>query len=316
MTELWNAKKIAACINPNTRPPGTTINKTGKTPHGFQTIRKISAAEFTRWLRSSRLIILGVMLVFIHMQVIRPLCDCAARMGEPVAIQEAFVALGNSGQIVLIIPLLFLVLIADFPQKNGIDLFYQIRCPKKIWILGQTLFAALAAFFLVAFLFLSSGIMILGNATWQTDFSHAVTHYLSVYPERTADYVVQLLPANLYQQMTLPEAVFFTATLMWFYFLLLALILLLSTLYSRKYAGVLADAFLIILGAITSAADVSAKWLFPMAHTISWIHYTEYFREQIVPIKASYLYLMLCCAGLFAFCMAAAGQYQAGKETE
>ena len=55
----------------------------------------ISRVEFQRWMRSSRLIILGVMLVFIHMQIIVTLQDCAVRMGEPVTILEAFVALGN-----------------------------------------------------------------------------------------------------------------------------------------------------------------------------------------------------------------------------
>ncbi|MCD8232669.1 MAG: hypothetical protein LUD14_12870 [Clostridiales bacterium] len=279
-----------------------------------RTIRRISSAEFSRWLRSSRLIILGVMLVFIHIQVIRPLKDCTALMGEPLAFFEPFVALGNSGLIVMIVPTLFLVLTADFPQKSGIDLFYQIRCPKKIWILGQMLFAVKASAFLVAFLLASSVFLIAGSAVWQTDFSHAVTHYLTVYPERTADYVVQLLPANLYQQMTLLTAVLHTALLMGVYFLLLALVLLLSALCSRKYAGILADAFLIIMGTITCAADVRAKWLFPMAHTISWIHYKEYLRAQVFPIKISYLYMLLCCAGLYFCCLAAAGQYEAGRE--
>ena len=92
-------------------------------------------------MRSSRLIILGVMLVFIHMQIIITLQDCAVRMGEPVTILEAFVALGNSGVIVLILPALFLVLLSDFPQKGGIDFLYQMRCSKKTWIWGQILFA-------------------------------------------------------------------------------------------------------------------------------------------------------------------------------
>ena len=89
----------------------------------------ISRVEFQRWMRSSRLIILGVMLVFIHMQIIVTLQDCAVRMGEPVTILEAFVALGNSGVIVLILPALFLVL---FFRKEAV-LIFCIKCvvPRK-----------------------------------------------------------------------------------------------------------------------------------------------------------------------------------------
>lgn len=101
----------------------------------------ISFAEFHRWVRSSRLIILGVILIFIHIQVILPLKECALLMGTAVSIPEAFVALGNSGLLVMVVPVLFLVLVADFPQKGGVDIFYQIRCSKKVWICGQILFA-------------------------------------------------------------------------------------------------------------------------------------------------------------------------------
>ena len=147
----------------------------------------ISRVEFQRWMRSSRLIILGVMLVFIHMQIIVTLQDCAVRMGEPVTILEAFVALGNSGVIVLILPALFLVLLSDFPQRGGIDFLYQMRCSKKTWIWGQILFALEAVVFLVVFLIVSSCIMMSGKGIWQMRFSNAVTYYSSTFPERTGD---------------------------------------------------------------------------------------------------------------------------------
>ena len=102
--------------------------ETGKIKGNIRAVFHISRVEFQRWMRSSRLIILGVMLVFIHMQIIITLQDCAVRMGEPVTILEAFVALGNSGVIVLILPALFLVLLSDFPQKGGIDFLHQMRC--------------------------------------------------------------------------------------------------------------------------------------------------------------------------------------------
>ena len=109
----------------------------------------IAQAEFRQWLRSSRIIILFVMLVFVNVQVIGPLRQCKMLMGEMLSIPEAFVALGNSGVILLIIPILFLVLMADFPQRTGIDRFYQMRCTKRTWIFGQAVFAAAASCFVL-----------------------------------------------------------------------------------------------------------------------------------------------------------------------
>ena len=264
-------------------------------------------------MRSSRLIILGVMLVFIHMQIIITLQDCAVRMGEPVTILEAFVALGNSGVIVLILPALFLVLLSDFPQKGGIDFLYQIRCSKKTWIWGQILFALEAVVFLVVFLIVSSCIMMSGNGVWQMRFSNAVTYYSSTFPERTGDYILQLLPENLYQQMLFSTAVLHTILMLFLYFFLLAMILLFATLCNRKFVGVLVDGILIVLGTVSCSANAAWMWLFPMANAIPWLHYEKYLRAQIFPIWGSYLYLAGSCVGLMIGCMFAAKKYQAGR---
>lgn len=152
------------------------------------------------------------------------------------------------------VPALFLVLLADFPQKGGIDFFYQMRTSKRKWILGQ-----------------------------------------------------------MHQQLTLAEAFGHTALLMFLYFLLLALILLLASLFNQKYAGLLADTVLIILGTVSTSVKADWMWLFPMAQRIPWVHYEKYLSKPIFPIAGSYLYLCVICAALAAASLAAARHYQAGR---
>lgn len=284
------------------------------TKENVRTMLHICREEFLRWMRSSRLIILAVMLVFVHIQIITTLRNTAYLMEDPVSFPEGFVALGNSGVIVLVIPALWMVLMSDFPQKGGIDFLYQIRCSKRVWICGQTLFAFTASLFVVAFLFISSMIMLIGSARWTWEFSYAVTHYISVFPERSGDYILQLLPENLYQQMTLGTAAAHTICMMMLYFLFLALILLLASLCSHKNAGLLIDTALILLGTVTTAARIKLMWIFPMAHSISWVHYEKYMREEIFPMAGSYIYMIAGCVGLFLCCMIAAKKYQAGRE--
>ena len=289
------------------------VRKSEAFMESIRIIWHISFQEFCRWMRHSRLIILGVMLVFIHIQVIKPLKECAQLMESRLSFAEPFTVLGNSSILCLMIPLLFLALIAEFPQKDGIDLFYQIRCSKRIWICGQTLFAVGAGIFLVLFLALSSGLMLWDSGEWRLEFSYAVTHFTTVYSERSWDYVTRLLSEKLYQQMTLAEALFHTVSLMFLYFWLLSMILLLSAICGRKYIGIPIDSFLIILGTKTTAAGTSLMWLFPMAHSLPIVHYREYLSEPVFPIGASYLYLAGGGIALFLCCMARAKWYQAGK---
>ena len=279
----------------------------------MRTILHIAGTEFKRWFRNSRIIILGVMLIFVHMQIIVTLQDCASKTGLPVSVPEAFVALGNSGSIVLILPSLFLVLMSDFPQKSGIDFLYQIRCSKRMWIMGQIVFALEAVVFIVVFLILSSCLLMSGSGVWKMEFSDAVTHYSSIFPERTGDYILQLLPENLYQQMTFRTAFAYTATLLALYFFLLAMILLFAALCNRKFVGVLLDGILIVLGTVTCSADSWLMWLFPMAHAIPWVHYEKYLSEQIFPIWGSYVCLSGSCAVLIVLCMVLSKKYQAGR---
>lgn len=273
----------------------------------------ISLEEFYRWLRNSRLLILGVMLVFIHVQIIEPLKGCAQLMGEKLSYAEPFEALCNSGAICLAVPLLFLAMMADFPQKDGIDLFFQVRCSKKVWIFGQALFAFEASLFFVVFLAAASAVMLTGSGEWRMEFSHAITHYAAYFPEHSQDYVVRLLPESIYQQMTLQTAFCNTFILMLLMFFLLSMVLLFSALCSKKYIGIVVDIFFVVLGTATTALRLDAMWLFPMAHTLPEVHYEKYLSEMIFPMGLSYLYLAGAGTALFCGCMLIAKKYQAGK---
>lgn len=96
-------------------------------------------AEFIKWICDARMIILGVLLIFIYSFAIEPLKSNAKLMGEPLNILEPFIAIANSGAILLIIPLVFLTLIADFPKIDTNTVFYIMRVGRLNWLFGQLL---------------------------------------------------------------------------------------------------------------------------------------------------------------------------------
>lgn len=274
------------------------------------TVISVVGSEYKKLLRSTKIIILGLFIIFMNIQIIAPLKTCSAMMQEKLSIWEPFIAVGNSGVVVLVLPMFFLAMMADFPREDGISLFYQIRCTKKAWIVGQIGFAMLSSVTLVLFAIVASVLLILPCAEWKTEFSRAITYYVSVYPEHAGDYVVQLVPQNLYNQMTLMDAVGNTVLLLILYFFLLALVILLFSLLNKKIIGILLDGFIISAGAILCAAKVSYMWILPMSHTITWLHYTEYIREEVFPMYGSYLYFVLMEVVLIALCLVAGKRYQ------
>ena len=212
--------------------------------------------------------------------------------------------------VVLILPLFFLVMIADFPDESGISPFFHVRCQKRTWVWGQILFAVSASLFVTGFVLAASVLLLIPEGALFDGFSDAVTKYVSVFPERAGDYVTQLLPENIYHQMTLRRAVMHSAGLLFLYFLFLALIVLFFAMMNHKLAGLLADGILILAGTVACGFRLEGMWLFPMAHTIGWLHYTEYFSEPVFPLWGSYVYFLVLIILL------AAGSLAAGKKYE
>ena len=113
-------------------------------------------AEFIKWICDARMIILGVLLIFIYSFAIEPLKSNAELMGEPLNILEPFIAIANSGAILLIIPLVFLTLIADFPKIDTNTVFYIMRVGRLNWLFGQLLKLIFMALSYLAVIFLGA----------------------------------------------------------------------------------------------------------------------------------------------------------------
>lgn len=276
-------------------------------------INQIALTEYLCWIKSSKVIILLIMLVFAKIQIIDPLQNCASIMGHKLSLFEPYIALGNSGVVVLIVPMLFLVLLSDYPHDNEINIFYQIRCGKTSWIIGEILFAFFATGTIVLFLLTGTLVFSLPFGEWSLKYSYAITHFVSRFPERRGDYVVELLPENLYNQVPLDDALFHTVLLMVYYFLVLAFNLMIFHLLKKKYIGIIINVLLIVVGAITCAIRTRIMWLFPMAHTIVWLHFKEYIAAEEFSLLGSYIYFVLILVVQILLCFCLKGFYQLGR---
>lgn len=263
----------------------------------IRAIWNTARCEFIKLITNPRIIIVGIMLVFIKTLVIEPLVGRAEKYGEPLNILEPFIAVGNSGKLVMFMPCVFLILISDFPIMGGNTLFFIKRTGKLNWFLGQILSIIMSIFTYIAVIFTSC--LIMGKGVWSNHCSNSITKYEAAFPQESGNFVSQLLPSNLYNQIPIVTAAIQTIILLSMYFFLLSLILCMLKMLYLRTAGLFTVFLVIGCGVMTCSIKAPAMWIFPMANSIIWLHYKEILREPITPVANSFVYFAVIITVIF-----------------
>ena len=127
----------------------------------FKKSFKFASSEYVHWITNPKLIILSMLIVFIYEFDIRPLVDAAALMNVKLSILEPFVTIGSSGVIMMILPIMYLVIMAGYPRSQAGDWFYVIRLGRINWGVGQILFGVMTIITYVTFIALCTMVPVL-----------------------------------------------------------------------------------------------------------------------------------------------------------
>lgn len=270
-------------------------------------IKKIyltARTEYIKWLFDPRMIIIGAMIIFIYNLSVFPLSEMAAEMKGKLNIFEPFVAITNSNLLIIMIPGVFLTLVSDFPKTDGSSLFFLQRIDRINWVLGQILFIVFAVITFIAIIFAASVLPILNIASFENKWSNTVMDYRTVFPQKSLSFGAALITENLTYQISPLSAAVQSSVLVMLYLIVLSEIMLVFNTLGIKIMGLVTSAGVIAMGGALCTVNVSAKWIFPMSHTIIWLHKTKYFRQSVMELWKSYLYfialivilLLLSCA--------------------
>ena len=256
-------------------------------------IISLSKYEYALYLKNYKMIILLVLSVFIYQFIISPLDKAVAQTGINYSVFEIFIALSNSGVILMILPLAFIFVVSDYPLKNSNSFLYIIRMDRINWICYEIIFALKAtATFLLLTVLICCGLGF-SNGKMSLCWSNITVQYNVLFPKLKGSFVDQLLPGNLYNQMSLIKCFLLSFALVFLYLFTFSMIYLLFELKKRKGIGLLIIAAIILTGTVLTGIDNGGKWLLPTAHSIIWIHYTEYYRDSVMNIGYSFLYYIL-----------------------
>lgn len=264
-----------------------------------------AATEFVKWVCDARMVIVAVLLIFINNFAVSPLTNNAELMGEPLNILEPFIAVANSEILILIIPIVFLTLIADYPKVDTNTVFYIVRIGRANWFVGQILKLVFMIISYLAVIFLGTVLPMLSKGFWYNGWSNVATGFVKMFPDRRGDFGVELLPENLYNQLTVFSAAVQSYLLVFAYLMIIGLILLSFSLVKHKTVGFVLCGAVISLGTAFCSIKTTLMWTMPMANSIIWLHYTKYFREPVMSMSFSVSYLAIFIAVLLAFCFIA-----------
>ena len=126
------------------------------------------------------------LVIFIQSFALDPLLKNAELMNDRLNVLEPFIAVANSSTLILILPLAFLTMIADFPKIDTSTVFSILRTGRYSWLTGQIIKLLLMA---VTFLFVilaGSVIPMLPRGIFRTQWSRTFTDFLKVFPETAA----------------------------------------------------------------------------------------------------------------------------------
>ena len=138
---------------------------------------RVAKNEYVKWITNPKMIIIAVMFIFTYDFVIRELIVAAEKMGEKLQILEGFIGISNSQLLLMMLPVVFIGLMGDFPRMDANAMFYIHRVGRVNWLLGQMIFAAMASgTYLLALLGFST-VTLLGKCSFHNAWSEITTKY-------------------------------------------------------------------------------------------------------------------------------------------
>lgn len=262
-------------------------------------ILRIAKNEYRKWFFNGRLLLLLSVLVILNQMVIVPLRKRAEDMECPLNLLEGYIGICNSKLLLLLVPLLFIVMLSDYPKMDENMLFYISRTGISKWIYGQLLFLAMADGTVLLFIGVSTILPQLTSAFFYNGWSEVILLMQQRYPDLSATFISNLIPANIYFQMLPYKAVIYSSLFYFLYFYFLGIILLFFRIAGKKIVGILFNGFILLIGALLTYFDAYGMWLLPAAHANLAAHYSTYYRQMLLPLRYSVLYfLLLIGAGL------------------
>ena len=279
-------------------------------------IFRVAKNEYIKWIMNPKMIIVLVMLIYVYDYAIREMLGAAEKMGEKLQVFEGFIGISNSQLLIMIIPIVFVGIMGDFPRVDGNAMFYIYRVGRVNWLLGEMLFALLASTTYLLIIFGFSTMSLFGRCYTANVWSEVSTKYYLFAPFEYDSKVANLTTGRLYNNLSPVAATGHILGLMLLLLITISMILIVGFVWKARIAGIILVTALLCIGNVLAYIENRVRFLFPTAHAVLEIHFDEIYKKPVLDIRLSYIYYVFCTFILFITALFLVGGYDFSKIQE
>lgn len=242
---------------------------------------------YLKWLISTKNIIALIGLAFINDVIINKMFNVYMQTNQPFCILESGIMLSNSGLIVMMLSVIFILLMSDFPDASAAFYFQQIRAGRKEWFFKQIIFSVLSVITYLTIMFGFVMIRTQGISYVANGWSLNVTDY------GKEQGLISYVPLQLFNQMTPLKAFVFSMCILFLYLNLINSIQLFGFAYGKKKSALVFNIIMLVVGVCASFFKSNLMWFLPFSHSILWLHYDKYMKTSDIGTYGSAIFLLV-----------------------
>ena len=251
----------------------------------------ITRNEFVSLIHKPKLMLMIVSAAFMIDSVAKPMKELSTELGYKLNIAEPFIFITSKGINIVMIPLIFIAILSDFPSAENSGYFSLIRNGRLSWLIGETVFAVLSSIAYILIIFISVAVYCADNGfignTWS---DYTLKTYID-YPDIFL-YGTMFLDTSVYTQGTPFTVLFQTLLLLIMYIFIIVMLMLMFRMIGKKSFGIITAIGITFVGLPSYATSSPVRWLFPVTHTAYNWHFNEFFAEPYCRLSTSYIYFM------------------------
>lgn len=255
-------------------------------------LRKILAivrTELTSIIHKPKLLLILISIAFMIDSVAKPMKDLSLELGYTLNIAEPFLFLTSKGLNIVIIPIILIAILSDFPSSETSGYFTMIRNGRTAWFWGETIFAFIASFAYTIILFMSIALYCADNSFIGNRWSDYTLKTYKEYPD-VYKVGVTFLDTSVFTQGKPLKILAQTLLLMSLYIFILILLMLMFRIIGKKVFGMITAIAITFVGLPSYATTSQIRWLFPVTHISYGWHFNEFFSKPYCSLSTSYIY--------------------------
>lgn len=253
----------------------------------------LTKREYISFLYSKKTFLMLFSLVFFSEDVVGKMVELSVETGMSINKLEPYLLIFSYTKYALIVPVMFAVLLSNFPVRENSGMFSIVRMGRKAWMLGELLYALFAGLTYLLLLLLGSILAMGQTGVFANQWSSYTTDFYSQYPERFAENAELFIGAGTTTQGTPFYVLIQGMILMLLNLFFLAQLQMAFKMIGQKTLGLFTVIAITVFGAVGVNYFGILKWIFPMAHAIYGTHFREFLAKPECSLGVSYIYFVV-----------------------